>query len=96
MKKENKKKCKNILDMSKFNIVLGQHTRNGMKLVMARYNMNESQVISMALNTFFKTELSQYDVKRLNDTTVIDDWFEYEMKANKGIIEIGECSQMPD
>jgi len=99
MKKQNENKKEyetNLVNLSKYNIVLGQFTRNGMKLLTAKYNMSESNIVSMALNQLIKNELSQEEINILHDDPEIDEWVKIEMDANKGLVKVGESSQMPD
>ena len=89
------RKQKSKKDLCNFNVTLGQYTRNGLKLLTSRYNMSESNVITMALNDFFKKEFDRTDLFMLLDDNAVDDLFNFEMDANKGQIPIGG-EQMPD
>ena len=75
-----------LVDISKFNIVLRQYVRNGMRIIMSKHNMNESQVISMSLNNFFKNELSQDEINILYDDSEIDSMVE-QVKQNSVVYE---------
>ena len=79
----------NLENISRYTVNLGQYTRNGLKLLMAKYDMTESNVVSMALNKLISAELNVDELNLLHDDLEVDDWVKVEMDANKGLVELG-------
>ena len=84
-------------DFGKVVIQLGQVEYNALKLLSAKYNMNASQVITMALDDYYRKKLNGREKELLDDDMHCNDIIGYLINANRGVVGYDpECNDIPD
>ena len=78
-------------------IQLGQVSFNALKLLSAKYDMNSSQVITMALDDYYRKKLNGREKELLDDDMHCNHIIGELINANRGIVGYDpECNDIPD
>jgi len=68
-----------------YKIVLGQVERNGMHLLVARWDVSFSNVITLALDAFLRQKLNRSDYKCLTEDDITNQLIGETINANRGV-----------
>jgi len=68
-----------------FVIKLGHLERNALKLLCAKYDMNPSQIITMAIDEYYRRKLDRRDKEALDDDMHCNHLIGEHINANRGV-----------
>ena len=69
----------------KFDIKLGQQIRNALKIMCAKYDMTPSQIITMALDEYYRKKLSGRERQDISDDGYCNQVIGELINSNRGV-----------